>query len=214
MKHTDLIRILVADDHPIVRQGLVSLINRKRGMKVVAEAESGTAAIRQFNLHHPDICLIDLRMPALDGVDAIRAIRKEHPDANIIVLTTFDDDEDIFRALQYGAKAYLLKDIPRKELLDHITSVHQGKTCIPAAVAIKLAAHLKSFELTNRELDVLRLLVTGRSNKEIASKLKLTEGTIKVHVNHILHKLGAGGRTEAATIALKRGLIRLDQTGA
>ena len=214
MKQSDLIRIMVADDHPIVRQGLVSLINRKRGMKVVAEAETGMAAIRQFNRHHPDVCLIDLRMPSLDGVDAIRAIREEHPDAKIIVLTTFDDDEDIFRALQYGAKAYLLKDIPRKELLDHITAVHQGKTFIPTAVAIKLVAHLKSLDLTGRELEVLRLLVTGKSNKEIASKLKLTEGTIKVHVNHILHKLGAGGRTEAATIALKRGLIRLDQTGA
>jgi DNA-binding NarL/FixJ family response regulator len=210
MKRGDLIRVLVADDHPIVRQGLVSLINRKRGMKVVAEAENGVSAVWQFNRHHPDICLIDLRMPSMDGVDAIRAIRDEHPDANIIVLTTFDDDEDIHRALQYGAKAYLLKDIPRKELLDHIIAVHQGKTCIPPAVATKLAAHLKALNLTDRELEVLRLLVTGKSNKEIASELKRTEGTIKVHVNHILHKLGAGGRTEAAAIALKRGLIRLD----
>ena len=212
MKQTDSIRILVADDHPIVRHGLVSLINRKRGMKVVAEAETGIAAIRQFNRHHPDICLIDLRMPGLDGVDAIRAIREEHPDANIIVLTTFDDDEDIYRALQYGAKAYLLKDISRKELLDHITAVHQGKMFIPSEVATKLANHLKALDLTDRELEVLRLLVTGKSNKEIAIHLNLTEGTIKVHVNHILQKLDAGGRTEAANIALKRGLIRLDQT--
>jgi two-component system NarL family response regulator len=206
-----VIRVLVADDHPIVRHGLVALINRKRGMKVVAEADNGVAVIRQFHKHQPDICLIDLRMPDLDGVEAIRAIRQKYPDAKIIVLTTFDDDEDIYRALQLGAKAYLLKDIPRKELLDHITAVYQGKTRIPPEVATKLAAHLKSSNLTVRELDVLRLVVLGKTNKEIASNLKRTEGTIKVHVNHILQKLGASGRTEAATIALKRGLIRLNQ---
>jgi two-component system NarL family response regulator len=211
VKNRNPIRVLVADDHPIVRQGLVALINRHRAMKVVARADNGIAAVRQFQRHHPDICLIDLRMPHMDGVDTIRTIRDKDPNANIIVLTTFDDDEDIYRALHYGAKAYLLKDISRKELLDCITAVHQGKTCIPPSVAIKLAAHVRGSDLTDRELEVLRLMVAGKSNKEIGSILTVTEGTIKVHVNHILQKLGASGRTEAATVALKRGLIRLDQ---
>jgi two-component system NarL family response regulator len=210
MKKPEVIRVLVADDHPIVRQGLVALINRKRGMKVVAEADNGRAAVKQFGRHHPDICLIDLRMPEMDGVEAIRAIREMDPNANIIVLTTFDDDEDIYRALLNGAKAYLLKDISREELIENITAVHHGETCIPPGVAVKLAARVGSSNLTAREMEVLRVLVAGKSNKEIASVFRLTEGTIKVHVNHILQKLGASGRTEASSIALKRGLVRLD----
>ncbi len=211
MKKAEVIRVLVADDHAIVRHCLVALINRRRGMKVVAEAGNGRAAVVEFNRHRPDICLIDLRMPDMDGVEAIRAIRQIIPSANIIVLTTFDDDEDIYRALRNGAKAYLLKDISREELIENIIAVHHGNTRIPQHVAKKLADHVRSSDLTTREAQVLRLLVAGKSNKEIASALKVTEGTIKVHVNHILKKLGTSGRTEAANVALKRGLIRLDE---
>lgn len=210
MKKAEVIRVLVADDHSIVRQGIVTLINRKRGMKVVAEASNGRAAVMEFNRHHPDICLIDLRMPDMDGVEAIRAIRQKDPNANIIVLTTFDDDEDIYRALRNGAKAYLLKGISREELFENITAVHHGHTCIPPHVAQKLATRVQSSNLTAREIQVLHLLVSGKSNKEIASALKVTEGTIKVHVNHILKKLGTHGRTESANVALKRGIVRLD----
>jgi two-component system NarL family response regulator len=209
MNKTEMIRVLVADDHPIFRQGLVALISRRRGMKVVAEADNGRAAVMEFKRHHPDICLIDLRMPDMDGVEAIRAIHQIDSNANIIVLTTFDDDEDIYRALRNGAKAYLLKDISREELMENITAVHHGNMRIPQHVAKKLAEHMRSSDLTDREMQVLRHLVAGKSNKEIASTLKVTEGTIKVHVHQISKKLGTSGRTEAANVALKRGLVRL-----
>ena len=202
------IRVLVADDHSIVRQGLVALINRTRGMKVVAEASNGVEAVRKFQSHHPDISLIDLRMPELDGVEVIRTICEKHPGANIIVLTTFDDDEDIYNALRNGARAYLLKDITRNELVDSILAVHQGKNCIPPRVAEKLAAHIHISDLTSRQMQIVNLIASGKTNKEIAFSLGLTEGTVKIHVNHILHKLKASTRTEAASIALKRGLIR------
>jgi two-component system, NarL family, response regulator len=211
MKTTEVIRVLVADDHSIVRQGVVALINRRREMKVIAEAGNGRIAVMEFNRHHPDISLIDLRMPEMDGVEAIRAIRQIDPNANIIVLTTFDDDEDIYRALRNGAKAYLLKDISKDELVETILAVRHGITCIPAHVAQKLADHVRNSDLTTRELQVLRLLAVGKSNKSIASLLQVSVGTIKVHVNHIMKKLGTSGRTEAANIALKRGIIRLDE---
>jgi two-component system, NarL family, response regulator len=210
MKKIEEIRILVADDHSVVREGLVALINRRRGMRVVAEAANGREAVQKFNRYHPDICLIDLRMPEMDGLEAIRSICEQDKNANIIVLTTFDDDEDIFQALRHGAKAYLLKDISRKELFDHITTVYKGTICIPSKVGAKLATHMVNSDLTKRELDVLRLLAEGESNKQIGTFLQVTEGTIKSHVNHILRKLKASARTEAAYIALKRGLIHLD----
>lgn len=210
MDKSAVIRVLVADDHRVVRQGLVAMINRRREMRVVAEADNGRETVKQFNRHRPDVCLIDLRMPEMDGVEAIYAIRELEPKARIIVLTTYDDDEDIYRALQYGARAYLLKDISLEELIESIRAVHKGKTCIPPNVAAKLAARLRNSNLTAREMEILRLLVSGKSNKEIASALHVREGTIKVHVNHILHKLGASGRTEAVSIALKRGLARID----
>jgi two-component system NarL family response regulator len=210
MKKTKSIRVLVADDHSIVRQGLVALINRNRDMQVVAQAADGNAAVDQFTRHHPDICLIDLRMPRMDGVEAIRTICQKNPNAKIIVLTTFDDDEDIYRALHYGAKAYLLKDISRQDLIESITAVHNGMTRIPTRVALKLATHVANRDLTTREIEVLRLLSAGLSNKEIASELEVKEGTVKIHVNHLLQKLQASTRTEAARVALKRGLIRID----
>jgi DNA-binding NarL/FixJ family response regulator len=210
MKKAKRIRVLVADDHSVVRQGLVALINRDRGMEVVAQAGDGNAAVEQFNQHRPDICLIDLRMPHMDGVEAIRVICQKDPNANIIVLTTFDDDEDIYSALHYGAKAYLLKDISRQDLIENITAVHNGMTRIPNRVALKLAMRIANRDLTNREMEVLRLLAVGLSNKEIATELVLTEGTVKIHVNHLLQKLRASTRTEAARVALKRGLIRIE----
>jgi two-component system, NarL family, response regulator len=210
MNGTKPIRVLVADDHSIVRQGLVALINRDRGMKVVAQAGDGVCAIQQYTQHRPDVCLIDLRMPQMDGVEAIRAICQEDPKANIIVLTTFDDDEDIYRALNYGAKAYLLKDISRQDLIENITAVHNGMTRIPNRVALKLATRMANQNLTMREREVLQLLSSGLSNKEIANELAVKEGTVKIHVNHLLQKLKASTRTEAARVALKRGLIRIE----
>jgi DNA-binding NarL/FixJ family response regulator len=210
MNQTKQIRVLVADDHSIVRQGLIALINRDRGMKVVAQAGDGNSAVQQYTRHRPDVCLMDLRMPHMDGVEAIRTICQKDPNANIIVLTTFDDDEDIYRALLYGAKAYLLKDICRKDLIENITAVKNGMTRIPHRVAVKLATHLANRRLTMREIEVLQLLYAGMSNKEIANELDVREGTVKIHVNHLLRKLKSSTRTEAVRMALKRGLIRIE----
>jgi two-component system, NarL family, response regulator len=210
MNQTKQIRVLVADDHSIVRQGLIALINRDRGMKVVAQAGDGNSAVQQYARHRPDVCLMDLRMPHMDGVEAIRTICEKDPNANIIVLTTFDDDEDIYRALHYGAKAYLLKDICRRDLIENISAVHNGMTRIPHRVALKLATRIANRNLTMREREVLQLLAVGMSNKEIANELAVTEGTVKIHVNHLLQKLKASTRTEAARVALKRGLIRME----
>jgi two-component system NarL family response regulator len=210
MKKFEPIRILIADDHPVVRDGLEALIARRPDMKVVGEATNGREAVDQFHRHHPDVTLMDLRMPQMDGVEAISAIRKQDPDARIVILTTFDGDEDVYRGLRAGAKAYLLKDAPREELLECIHAVHAGKTWIPPAVATKLAARVSSSDLTERELEVLRLMVAGKSNKEIGVILHISEGTVKVHVNHILEKMGVGGRTEASVEALRRGLMHLE----
>jgi two-component system, NarL family, response regulator len=204
------IRILLADDHPVVRAGLRALISRRPGMSVIAEASSGAEALNLFRRHRPDVALIDLRMPQMDGVEAISAIREQFPAARIIVLTTFDGDEDIYRALRAGAKAYLLKDVPREELLDCIRRVHEGKTYLPSGVANKLAQRVAAPQLTTRELEVLQLMAAGKSNKEIGTVLLVTEGTVKAHVNSILQKLGVSGRTEAATSAVKRGIVQLD----
>lgn len=204
------IRVLIADDHPVVREGLAALINRRPDMEVVAEASNGREALEQFLQQLPDVALIDLRMPGMDGVEAIQAIRKQVPMAHIIVLTTYDGDEDIYQGLRAGAKAYLLKDVSREELLECIRAVHEGATRIPPPVAAKLATRVSAPDFTEREIEVLRLMVTGKSNKEIGAALNVTEGTVKVHVNHILTKLGVSGRTEATTLALKRGIIHLD----
>ncbi len=210
MKKAKHIRVLLADDHPVVREGVAALINRRPDMTVIAEARDGREAVELFRHHDPDVALIDLRMPEMDGLKAIAAVREYSPAARIIVLTTFDDDEDIYRALRAGAKGYLLKDAPREELLECIRCVYEGKTYIPLGVATKLAERVSGSELTARELEVLQLMAAGKSNKEIAAALFVTEGTIKVHVNNILRKLGAGGRTEAVTLAIKRGVVRLD----
>jgi two-component system NarL family response regulator len=204
------IRVLIADDHPIVREGLAALINRAPDMKVIAEVGNGREALEQFLCCRPDITLVDLRMPEMDGVDAILAIREQAPEARVIVLTTYDGEEDIYRGLRAGAKAYLLKDARREELMECIRAVHAGRMWIPPSVAAKLASRVGDCDLTSRELEVLRLVVVGKSNKEIGVSLRISEGTVKIHVNHIFEKLKVSGRTEATTVALKRGIVRLN----
>ena len=203
------IRILIADDHPVVREGLAAMIKRRTDMTVVAEANHGQEAVALFHQHQPDVVLMDLRMPGMDGVEAILTIRAQTPEARVIVLTTYDTDEDIYRALRAGAKAYLLKDTPREELLDTIRAVSAGRTRVPSDVAAKLVERVSSETLTAREIDVLRLIVAGHSNREIATLLYISEGTVKTHVNHILMKLGVSDRTQAVTTALRRGLVSL-----
>ena len=202
------IRVLVADDHVTVREGLAAIIGRQPDMAVAAEAATGQAAVDLWREHRPDVTLMDLRMPVMDGAVAIAEIRRADPAARIIVLTTFDTDSDISRAIRAGAKGYLLKDTEREELLDTIRRVHAGETCIPPAVVAKLAAGMSTESLTARELDVLRMLAAGRSNKEIAIKLSITETTVKSHLRSIFTKLGVLSRTEAVTVASRRGLVQ------
>jgi len=204
------IRILIADDHPIVRDGLNAVINDQPDMEVVAEAANGKDAVELAQQHRPDVMLIDLRMPQMNGVEAVNTIRAEWPQARIIILTTYDGDEDIYRALQAGAQAYLLKGMPRTELLDTIRAIHAGHKRIPPEVAAKLADRILASELTERELDVLRLIVDGCSNREIGANLSITEGTVKAHINSILSKLGVSDRTQAVTEAMRRGIVHLE----
>jgi len=203
------IRILVVDDHHVVRQGLVALLNIIPDIEVVGEASDGLQAIELHKTLQPDITLMDLQLPNLGGVDAILKIRADDPAARFIVLTTFDGDEDIFRSLQAGAKAYLLKGMTVDELVSTIQAVHSGRTLISPAIAEKLAERMSTQALTNRELKVLERIVAGRANKEIASDLKISEATVKSHINSLLGKLGVSDRTHAATIALQRGIVHL-----
>ena len=204
------IRVMIIDDHQIVRQGLVALLNTEPGLTVVAEGADGQQAVELFRQHQPDVTLMDLRMPVLSGVEATKAIRKEAPQARIIVLTTFDGDEDIYRALQAGAQSYLLKGVSFEELTDAIRTVHAGQRRIPAAVAERLAERMAGEELTAREGQVLELIVRGNSNKEIGTALSISEATVKSHINSLLSKLGVADRTQAATTALQRGIVHLD----
>ncbi len=210
MKPSTSIRVLITDDHPVVREGLASIIDRREDMMTVAQAGNGVEAVDLFRQHRPDIVLMDLRMPQMDGVTAISQIRQEAPDARIIVLTTYDGEEDIYRGLQAGAKGYLLKDAPREELLETIRAVHNGQTHIPSPVAVKLASRISQSPLTPREVEVLRLMVGGNSNQEIANALFIAEGTVKAHVNSILDKMKVNDRTQAVTAAIRRGLVHLD----
>lgn len=209
MSATRQLRVLVADDHPVVRHGLVALIDHQPDMWVVAEVGNGREAVEQYAAQQPDVVLMDLRMPELDGVEAIAAIRAASPQARIVVLTTYDSDEDIYRGLRAGAQGYLLKDAPAGELLSAIRAVAAGQKRIPAEVAAKLAERMVSPELTARELEVLRLVVEGQSNKEIGAALAIAEGTVRAHLNSIFQKLDALDRTHAVTIAVRRGLVRL-----
>ena len=203
------IRIVVVDDQAVVRQGFVSLINTVADMEVIAEGTNGQQAIELYREHQPDVMLIDLRMPVLTGVEAIAAIRKEFPGARMIVLTTYDGDEDIYRSLQAGAQGYLLKDVFFEDLEEAIRKVHAGSRRIPSVVAERLAERMSGSDLTGRELEVLQQIVGGRSNKEIGSQLNISEATVKSHINNILSKLGVSDRTQAATTALQRGLVHL-----
>jgi len=210
MSDSTPIRILIAEDHAVVRQGFIALLRLVEGFEIVAEATNGLQALTLFREHRPDITLMDLRMPGAGGVETIIAIRKEFPDARIIVLTTFDGDEDIFRAIQAGARGYLLKGMDAEELIDAIQTVHRGKSRIPAAVAERLAERLSGNALTDRETEVLKTIVAGKSNKEIAAALFISEATVKTHINNLLSKLGVADRTQAATMALHRGIVHLD----
>ena len=205
----NLIRVLVADDHSVLRDGLVSLINQEEDMQVVADTGDGQLAVELWKEHRPDVTLMDLRMPLLDGVDAIYRIRAAEPRARIIVLTTYDGDEDIYRGMRAGAKSYLLKDVRREDLFQCIREVHRGRTYLPPAVAAKLVERLPGEELTARELEVLRLIGAGKPNKLIGADLAISEVTVKSHVQAVFRKLNVLSRTEAIAVASRRGLIRV-----
>ena len=204
------IRVLIIEDHNVVREGLAALLKVADGLDVVGEAADGVEAIAQFRKHQPDIALIDLRMPRMSGVDVIERIRMETPHARFIVLTTYDGDEDIYRALKAGARAYLLKGMTSEELISTIRAVHAGKSYIPPAIAERLAERMGAQDLTPREFEVLEHIVQGRSNKEIAAELAVSEATVKTHINSLLGKLGVTDRTQAATAAIQRGIVPLE----
>jgi two-component system, NarL family, response regulator len=204
------IRLLIAEDHAITREGLVTIFNRAADITVIAEAENGEQAVALYCQHQPNIALIDLRMPKLDGLGAITEIRREFPTAYLIILTTYDTDEDIYRGLSAGARGYLLKDTTAEELVNAVHTVYNGQKYIPPDVAAKLSERLNSTELTDRELEVLHLLSKGKTNADIGLLLSITEGTVKFHITNLLTKLGVSDRTQAVITALQRGLVRLD----
>ena len=204
-----MIRVLCVDDHPLLREGIAALIGNQTDMELAGEACNGHEALEQFRQHRPDITLMDLQMPAMGGIDAISAIRGEFPEARIIVLTTHAGDVQVSRALKAGARAYLLKGLLRKELLETIRAVHAGQKRVSPEVAAEIAEHASDDDLTPREVDVLRLVAGGNANKEIAAQLSLSEETVKSHLRSILGKLGANDRTHAVSIGLKRGIIGL-----
>jgi two-component system, NarL family, response regulator len=201
------IRIMVVDDHPIVRSGLVLMINYTPNMEIVAEANNGLEAIELFRQQRPDVTLMDLRMPEMSGADAIAAICQEFTEAKIIVLTTYDGDEDIYKGLKAGAKGYIFKNAPVDEIIRAIKTVNEGRKYIPPEVGEKLSERLNRPQLSNRELEVLKLVAKGLTNQEIASELYISESTVKYHVNGVLSKLGVSDRTQATLIAMKRGLV-------
>ena len=205
----DRIRILLVEDHQVVRQGLAALLSSTDDLEVVGSVGDGVEAAQSFRALRPDITLMDLQLPKMGGVEAIQKIRAEFPEARVVVLTTYDGDEDIFRALQAGARGYLLKGMPFDELLKAIRAVHQGKSRIPSPVAEKLAERVSGQQLTARELSVLERIVAGRANKEIATDLFISEATVKTHINSLLGKLNVTDRTQAATVAIQRGFVHL-----
>ncbi len=205
----DKLKIMLVDDHYLVRMGLASIIGLEPDMVVCAEASSGEQAQALFRTHRPDVTLMDLRLPGMNGAETIQAIRREFPDARIVMLSTYVCDEEIYGALQAGAMAYLVKSVQREELMKAIRKAALGQRHIPAEVAARLADRVTRSELSAREIEVLRLLVGGRRNREIAATLDITEGTVKLHVSSILGKLGVADRTEAVTVALQRGIVQL-----
>lgn len=207
-----VLTVLVADDHSLVREGLAAVISRQPDMRIVAAAANGRDAVEQFFIHHPDVTLLDLRMPVMDGVEAAAAICERQPSARVVIVSSYQSEEEVYRAMRAGAQGYLLKDAPITELLDCVHALAEGRTWIPPGVGAKLARRVTGQELTAREMEVLRFMAAGKSNKEIGVVLEITESTVKVHVTHLLEKLKAGGRTEAISVALKRGLVTVDSS--
>lgn len=203
------IRILSVDDHPLLHEGIAMVIKNQPDMSLVAEAFNGREAVQKFREHRPDVTLLDLRLPDMSGIDALIAIRTEFPEARIIILTTFEGDVEIQRALQAGARAYVLKSTPPKELMEVIRKVHAGKKPISSDIAAQLAEHYSDEALTDREIEVLRQVAEGNRNRDIAEKLFISEETVKVHIKHVMDKLGANDRTQAVAIGVRRGIIHL-----
>jgi DNA-binding NarL/FixJ family response regulator len=209
MTSQSIIRVLSIDDHPLLREGIATIIQSQPDMSLVAEASYGSEGIQQYRRHLPDVTLMDLRLPDMSGIDALIAIRSEFPDARIIMLTTFEGDVEIHRALQAGAYGYMLKSMPPKDLVEMIRSVHSGKKRVPPEVAAHLAEHLGDESLTAREIEVLSLVAGGNRNRDIAERLFISEETVKVHIRHVMEKLGASDRTQAVAIAVRRGIVQL-----
>ena len=209
MSNKQQIRVFSVDDHPLLREGIATLVNNQPDMVLAGEASTGAEAIQQFKQHMPDVTLLDLRLPDMSGIDVLIAIRSEFPEARIVMLTTFEGDVEVQRALQAGARGYLLKNMPPVELLDVIRQVHDGKKRIPPEIASQLLEHLSDEGLTEREVEVLREVADGNRNREIAERLFISEETVKVHIKHIMEKLGAADRTQAVAIGVRRGIIQL-----
>ena len=209
MSNKQPIRVFSVDDHPLLREGIAALINNQPDMLLIGEAATGGEAIQRFKEHVPDVTLLDLRLPDMSGIDVLIAIRSEFPEARLVMLTTFEGDVEVQRALQAGARGYLLKNMPPSELLDVIRQVHAGKKRIPPEIASQLLEHMSDEGLTEREVEVLREVADGNRNREIAERLFISEETVKVHIKHIMEKLGAADRTQAVAIGVRRGIIQL-----
>jgi DNA-binding NarL/FixJ family response regulator len=209
MSEQGSIHVFCVDDHPLMREGIATIINNQPDMRLVAEAATGSEAIQKFREHQPHVTLMDLRLPDMSGIDALIAIRTDFPDARVIMLTTFEGDVEIQRSLEAGARGYLLKSMPPKELVEGIRQVHAGRKRIPPELAAHLAEHLGDESLTPREVEVLQHIAGGNRNQDIAERLFISEETVKVHIKHIMEKLGAADRTQAVAIAVRRGIIQL-----